>query len=81
MTVAGSAVDDAAALYERYLQVVAMQSAMAFDGGEIMTLSFLGSDAIELNTEIDNDLAVTTQADERTALRAALVALGVDDPG
>lgn len=81
MTVAGSSVDDANALYERYLQVVAMQTAMGTDTAEVMTLSFAGSTGTNLSTELDNDLSVTALAAERTALRNALVALGVDDPG
>lgn len=81
MTVAGSSVDDASALYERYLQVLAMQAAMGTDTAEVMTLSFAGSDGTLLSTELDNDLSVTALADERSALRLALVSLGIDDPG
>jgi len=81
VTVAGSSVDDANALYERYQQVVAMQAAMGADGAEVMTLSFAGSTGTNLSTELDNDLSVTALASERTALRSALVALGVTDPG
>jgi len=81
MTVAGSSVDDANALYERYQQVVAMQAAMSADVAEVMTLAFAGSTGTNLSTELDNDLSVTALASERTALRAALVALGVTDPG